>query len=84
MLWMVFGSTADFSGGGVMVAGVLSFLNGPSGVPPCCFRFCFDLAISLRLDVKSFKSEEAEKRRNNKFPVDGGAMALLQKTGLRH
>ena len=73
---MVFGSTADFSGGGVMVGGVLSFLDGPSGVPPCCFRFCFDLVISSRADVKAFRSEGTE-RRNNKFPVDGGAMALL-------
>jgi hypothetical protein len=36
----------------VMVAGALSFLDGPSGVPPCCFRFWFDLVISLRADVK--------------------------------
>jgi hypothetical protein len=32
----------------VMVAVVLSFLNGPSDMPTCCFLFDFDLVISLR------------------------------------
>ena len=77
---MVFGSTADFSGGGVMVAGVLSFLDGPSGVPPHCFRFCFDLVISLRADVKYGRSEETERRIIN-FRLMAGQWRYC-KTGL--
>lgn len=50
MLWIVLGWEASFSGGGVTMAAVFSFLDGGSVGALCCFRLAFDLAILMGTD----------------------------------